>query len=1639
MQGSNGKYKDTASRASGKNNRQLLRSMSLKLTAVRHLAGTRSTHSLVAPSANNPGTLPQTGNGPDHGTADKRNGHGTLQELHTAQASVQGTWGPKNTQKVLQKAERVFNAMDSLDARITAVDVSACGRFLAFTQAQGGTSIFDLSSGKPMFIHEKRVLDALAIWSSPDTPAVKLVMAGDARTEEGEHVLRPWDISLGHSKGTIAVPDRSHCVKISSDGSFILCGGREFLEVIEMSTHAKFYQQTFERETIFSCDFNPTDAAEIAFGGSDQWLVVMNWAFARGERSNKMAWMFTQRQRHQAEGSAHSKLAARNSACGDDRCVRCFHHGAVVSSVIYHPSGEYVLSGGGASAIMWGLEEGEAFRIFTHPDFAVNVQSLGLDANIWLMEKCKIPGISGCSFNATGEQVVISGEDRVVVWHVHTGGRLHSFLHREQVNAVAFTPNGSVCAGGDDWSVTVRDVTSEVELRSIAQPGVGAVADDGQVYFLNDMQGHGEVRGLRTNEIVCQTHTTSSNPVALSPSSKYLAMSVEHTDPQVARIGVWDLTAKAENHSMPAEKRRFGTSRRRSRSKSGRQTHGACDHQGHLHFLEDFHVSTEWQQQNPFEFKVEDLQFSPKDHYLAVAVGYYLFVLDVAAKFTTESHEQAMRVYQWHEPRDTRISCIAFSSDSKQMATGVMFKGMVYVHEIEARLQAYSEYKKTSSVANRILGKQSTDEEYDDVSKSSIHESGSWYAHKYALDHGKATILGMKFSPNGKFLITSTGDSWIWNLKTRQCVKRLDDITNCKFSMDGDYVVAVETNRPTHLVLFDAKQWTAARRFKMDSRILNTKFVGQEQPCLMTRTETGVRLWDFERVRSVAPPAFQLFNTYLDLKYIVDVVDKFPFLLYETVGQITFVQFLVREGMYNQLQSILDRVPDAVLSTSPLGSVFDFAMDVRDRNMVKILLTATCNTTQVAAREPIVNALPRLISMYPDLVAEFFCRIGLEEVTDCNVKDCRIANTEYIGSHDQNAMFIWDNYRGAQESKFHITRKSVAACKVALPGFASIQIIAALSNPDTATQKELFDNEVIESMTSCLWSNYVWPRFRIDFSAFVFMYFIFCYWAVLAAQQARQFEHCESEAGELDEETDCAQIYASESALFSWNFLSGKKGFTKFRILGVLDMVFIVACARRTYSELTQLRKNGVAPYFTSVWNFVDIASIGLQLTVSVLHQLGPLKYYPVNMLIASGLMLTLQFKLLSYMRALPNFGFMVRMIIQIVEDLYYFGILTFAFLWTFSVAFFLVFAVSEEDTFRSLGGSFLTTFLMFLGDWDTDVILSSESLNGNWTIALFVMFLLIGLVMLLNVIIALLSDSYATVKTHSKALGLRERVTLINEFLEELPREKFAQFHSSNRWVHCLIPREQMKSINTRQAEPGHDETGQSQVPTSSASPHAANPFSDGGRGDGRAVKVAHGVMAASDDAGRGASGIGPANQCTGGDPVHSDILNRLDALATSVAALHQGKQRAAGTQDAHAEPQQEMHSPTERAILETTDETHAHALAQLPSHERGDAMISVTLDRVEQLLMMVDQKLDRVDSQQRAHRKHLDSSLRDTVMDALKSAYGKSLMKWKARPRSSRKRTMSRPKSKHLDKQTRKEADFDTDSHASDSGDAE
>merc|ERR1712146_171821 len=133
-----------------------------------------------------------------------------------------------------------------------------------------------------------------------------------------------------------------------------------------------------------------------------------------------------------------------------------------------------------------------------------------------------------------------------------------------------------------------------------------------------------------------------------------------------------------------------------------------------------------------------------------------------------------------------------------------------------------------------------------------------------------------------------------------------------------------------------------------------------------------------------------------------------------------------------------------------------------------------------------------------------------------------------------------------------------------------------------------------------------------------------------------------------------------------------------------------------------------------------------------------------------------LGFNFLSFLRPYSWSGPLIRMLIQIVQDMLPFLILQLIILFSFTVGFMTM--LTEIDLYQGIK-SFFKGYTMLLGDFDVEEfqVESSKAQTDSALIA-FSMYMLFGPIVTMNLLIAIMGDSYDFVRENQRLYGLKEK-----------------------------------------------------------------------------------------------------------------------------------------------------------------------------------------------------------------------------------------------------------------------------------------
>ena len=175
----------------------------------------------------------------------------------------------------------------------------------------------------------------------------------------------------------------------------------------------------------------------------------------------------------------------------------------------------------------------------------------------------------------------------------------------------------------------------------------------------------------------------------------------------------------------------------------------------------------------------------------------------------------------------------------------------------------------------------------------------------------------------------------------------------------------------------------------------------------------------------------------------------------------------------------------------------------------------------------------------------------------------------------------------------------------------------------------------------------------------------------------------------------------------------------------------------------------GVYKYFTSFWNFLDIVMIGSIYISSIYHLYSLQENNKARCFLAIANILV-WCKFMYFARSNAKLGPLIAMIVQICSDIGPFLTVLTTILFGYALSFWiLTYGNFEGQTFDTIGGTLLNSYVFMLGGFDPTQFAGSPV--EGFAVFLSVIFMLIVSIILLNLLIAIMGNSYGIVQEHTK------------------------------------------------------------------------------------------------------------------------------------------------------------------------------------------------------------------------------------------------------------------------------------------------
>eukprot|EP00347_Sterkiella_histriomuscorum_P004138 403361610 len=283
---------------------------------------------------------------------------------------------------------------------------------------------------------------------------------------------------------------------------------------------------------------------------------------------------------------------------------------------------------------------------------------------------------------------------------------------------------------------------------------------------------------------------------------------------------------------------------------------------------------------------------------------------------------------------------------------------------------------------------------------------------------------------------------------------------------------------------------------------------------------------------------------------------------------------------------------------------------------------------------------------------------------------------------------------------------------------------------------EIFETPIIQAIIDYKWDKYTKNYFRNHFA-------LFLGFLALVIFDIYYFVINLNKEGLTDEEIQTIFIQKLCLQLVCWSYL-----------------LFL------SYYETKSMILQGADSYFSEFFNYGDLALIFFYFVTSILDLTGQVSSgLPI---LYSILIVQCYIKLVGYLRLYKGFSFLVSMLEAVFLDLKYFITFYLMILSLYAIIFTLLLyngdAIPEEYSGINLMGYFIMSFRTSMGDFQVD---NYNSLTSAGTIFAWIIWLtgvLFLNIILLNFIIAVISESYEKVMQKMVAQSYKQQAMLIKE-----------------------------------------------------------------------------------------------------------------------------------------------------------------------------------------------------------------------------------------------------------------------------------
>ena len=448
-----------------------------------------------------------------------------------------------------------------------------------------------------------------------------------------------------------------------------------------------------------------------------------------------------------------------------------------------------------------------------------------------------------------------------------------------------------------------------------------------------------------------------------------------------------------------------------------------------------------------------------------------------------------------------------------------------------------------------------------------------------------------------------------------------------------------------------------------------------------------------------------------------------------------------------------------------------------------------------------------------------------------NLRGCTTKAGWARTANDREATPSW-------QTALPLSRESSAYCdvkQVFLPGLCTLESLTVMAH---SQQLNIFDNETMKAVLQAAWAFVGRPWYVRHSIGKVGMLLVTVGYSFLLSNEASDWADFDDSTNMTTDPSYVGRLLTDGQRRFLAAKAAGKGGGSASisTAAGFSDETFSTTLPQQdlgalwdysALSKLTMLMDGVIILFYFSVIGKLAVEALGgrskltklralagntrcsgffqnivntifplLSLITSVMHLLRLKRAYSV----ASVASLFVWYRSLFVLRALPQTGPLVHMMEHIAIAMSSFLVVVVIVLAGFAHAFWLLFAFVPDPvdddggglnrgSFSSFGNSFFTMVKMMLGDINTQEF-AMAGYDEDLVKWIFTLNMIVVCVVLLNLLIAVVSDKYEPVLQNSHAEFLKNRAGMIMHAFDEMSEQERQRVYRMTKWVQVTLPR---------------------------------------------------------------------------------------------------------------------------------------------------------------------------------------------------------------------------------------------------------